>query len=139
MTTIYRPSLFGRDIMNDWFASLEKDWECAIKNSTTGYPVLDVLSDSDGNTVLEFALAGFRKEEIKIETRPEKRTITISAETIPAGETNRRIARRAFTKSFVNPDNSLDFTNVSAKFENGLLSIKIPKRHEDKPLTVEIQ
>lgn len=138
MMAIYRPSLFGRDIVNDWFTSLETQWDYALKSTTAGYPVVDMFTDDAGSTILEFALAGFSKDEIKIEAKPETKSVTVSYESSVAKDPNRRIARRSFSKTYVNPDNSLDFTKITAKFENGLLTVTIPKRPEEKTLTINI-
>jgi HSP20 family molecular chaperone IbpA len=51
---------------------------------------------------------------------------------------SRRIARRSFQKTFVNYDNNLDLSAVTASFENGLLKVVVPTRPETKPLEVKI-
>ena len=88
---------------------------------------------------MEFALAGFSKEELSIEVKPEKRSITVRAQSNSSEEdSNRRIARRSFEKTYVNFENNLDLTMVSANFENGLLCVNVPVRPEVEPLKIEI-
>ena len=43
------------------------------------------------------------------------------------GSTRSRIARRNFEKTYVNYDDNLDLTQASAQFENGLLSVRVPR------------
>ena len=137
--TTYRPSLLGRSVFDDIFNSM-LDFPALVNRTTQGYPVADMYREDNGDTVLEFALAGFTKENLNVEIKPEKNSITVSAhsdndENVP----NRRVARRSFNKTYVNYDNNLDLNATSAEFENGLLRLVIPQRAEAKPLLVEIR
>ena len=93
----HTPSLLGRSIFDELFG----DFPSLARKSTQGYPVADIFSNEDGSTTLEFALAGFGKEDLTIEVQPEKSSITVRAEATTEGDTNRRIARRSFQKTFV--------------------------------------
>ena len=73
-----------------------------------------------------------------MEVKPEERTITVSAESTKPSQNERRIANRAFKKTYVNYDNNLDLSSVSADYENGLLRLVVPTRPEAKSLTVQI-
>ena len=110
----HTPSLLGRSIFDELFG----DFPSLARKSTSGYPVADIFSNEDGSTTLEFALAGFGKEDLTIEVQPEKSSITLRAEATTEGDTNRRIARRSFQKTFVNYDSNLDLTACSADFHN---------------------
>ena len=89
---------------------------------------------------MEFALAGFTKDDLSIEVKPEKKSITIRAdmEKTTDDTTARRIARRSFNKTFINYDNNLDLSEASADFENGLLRVIVPQRPEAKPMVIKI-
>ena len=136
----YRPSLLGRNVFEDIFDSM-LDFPQLMQRTTQGYPVADIYREDNGDTVMEFALAGFRKEELSIEIKPEKKSITVSANTednITTQERSRRVARRSFSKTYVNYDNNLDLSASRAEFENGLLRLVVPQRPEAKPLTINI-
>lgn len=135
-----RPGLLGRSVMDDVFDTFFSDFPAHLKQSTQGYPVADIFKDDSGNTVLEFALAGFTKDQLSIDVLPEKGTITVAAnaENDVNSTQSRRIARRSFTKSYVNYDRDLDLSAVSAQFDNGLLSIIVPQRAEAQPLSISI-
>ena len=138
--TLHRPSLLGRNVFDDVFNHVLNDFPQLIQQSTRGYPVSDIYQNEKGDTVMEFALAGFSKKDLSIEVKPEKRSITVRAESQSnEEESNRRIARRSFEKTYVNFDNNLDLTAVSAEFENGLLCINVPVRPEAEPITVKIK
>ena len=137
--TTYRPGLLGRNVIDDVFDSFFVDFPRHLKQTTQGYPVADIFRDDNGNTVLEFALAGFKKEELSIDIRPDKRSITVAANSnVDEGDNSRRIARRSFTKTYVNYDNNLDLTNTVASYENGLLTIIVPQRTEVQPVSINI-
>ena len=137
--TLHRPSLVGRGVFDDVFDNLFNDFPRHLKQTTQGYPVADIYRDDDGNTVMEFALAGFRKNELQVDVKPDKRSITVSAISEDETEnTNRRIARRSFNKTYVNYDDNLDVGRTKATFENGLLTVVVPPLAEIKPISVEI-
>jgi HSP20 family molecular chaperone IbpA len=138
--TLHRPSLLGRSVFDDAFDSFFTDFPTLLRQTTQGYPVSDIYQNEGGDTVMEFALAGFSKKDLSIEVKSEKRSITVRADSKSEEEpSNRRIARRSFEKTYVNFDNNLDFTSISAEFENGLLSIIVPVRPEAEPLTIKIK
>ena len=139
MTTLttYRPTLLGRSVFDDIFNSM-LDMPTLINRTTQGYPVADIYKNDDGSTTLEFALAGFDKNELFVEVKPEERTITVSANSNNANENQRRIARRSFKKTYVNYDNNLDLSKVEANYENGLLTINLPTRPETQAINVQI-
>ena len=136
-----RPSLLGRNVFDDVFDNFfRSDFPTHLRRSTEGYPVADIYGDNDGNTVMEFALAGFTKSDLMVDVQPEKRSITVSADatTDEDSSPSRRIARRSFKKTYVNYDDNLDLTSASASYENGLLTIKVPSRVDVQPLSIAI-
>jgi HSP20 family protein len=137
--TTYRPGLLGHKVINEMFDSIFNDFPSHLRQSTQGYPVADIYRDDDGSTVLEFALAGFKKKELSIDIQPDKRSITITGQVDENNEKRQRIARRNFTKTYVNYDDNLDLANAKANFENGLLTVKVPQRPETKPVSIDIE
>ena len=136
----YRSSLLGRNVFEDIFDSM-LDFPQLMQRTTQGYPVADIYREENGDTVMEFALAGFSKEDLSIEVKPEKKSITVSANhAIDDTQVHsRRIARRSFSKTYVNYDSNLDLNGATAEFENGLLRLFVPTRADTKPLRIEIK
>lgn len=139
MTTLttYRPNMLGRTVFDEIFNSM-LDMPTLINKTTQGYPVADIYKNDDGSTIMEFALAGFNREELSVEVKPEERTITVSAASDNSTQTQRRIARRSFKKTYVNYDNNLDLTAAKADYKNGLLTINLPTRPEAQAINVDI-
>ena len=140
--TIHRPGLLGHKMINDALINLfgnEHFMDTAIKDTVKGYPVADIYSNEDGSTIMEFALAGFKREELSVDVRPDKRSITVSADPDGQGDAaQRRIARRSFQKKYVNYDGNLDLSNTEASYQDGLLVVVVPKKQEAKPLSINI-
>jgi len=139
MTTLttYRPNVLGRTVFDEIFNSM-LDMPTLINKTTQGYPVADIYKNDDGSTTMEFALAGFDKDELNVEVKPEERTITVSAASDNGAQAQRRIARRSFKKTYVNYDNNLDLTAAKADYKNGLLTISLPTRPEAQAINVNI-
>ena len=138
--SIHRTGLLGRGVFDDIFDSM-LDFPALVNRTTQGYPVADIYNNEDGGTVLEFALAGFSKNDLNVEIKPDKNTISVSAQHSDeeAESSRRRIARRSFQKTYVNYDNNLDLSSATAEFENGLLQITLPSRPETKALSIKIK
>jgi HSP20 family molecular chaperone IbpA len=129
----------GNKVFNEVFDELfNGNFSRHLQASTQGYPVADIYREDDGSTVLEFALAGFKRKELTIDVQPDKRAITVTGTANEDNEKRQRIARRNFTRTYVNYDNNLDLSSAAASFENGLLTIRVPQRPEAKPLSIKI-
>ena len=135
------PALLGNGAFDRIFDEFFRDPEPYVKQTTNGYPLTDIYKEEDGSQVIEMALAGFSKEDILINTEANKITISADGSKLKGqlAENRRRIAKRAFKKSFVDYHNTLDFGNSNATFENGLLRIQIPLREEVKPRQITIK
>ena len=137
--TTYRPGLLGHKVINEVFDSFFNDFPTHLKASTQGYPVADIYRDDDGSTVLEFALAGFKKKELSIDIQPDKRSITITGKANEEKTKRQRIARRNFTRTYVNYDDNLDLSSAKASFVDGLLTVRVPQRPQVKPVSIHIE
>jgi len=130
------PSLLGRSVLDDLFTNFFSEPDALVRRSTEGYPVTDIYRDDDGNSVIECALAGFTKDQLTVEVKDGSLTIVADGGTEEDGE--RRIARRAFTRTYVDHSGKLDLTQAAANFENGLLRVTVPPTPEAQPTTITI-
>ncbi len=139
MTTISlrAPAVLGRTAFDQLFEQFFQDPRPLVKRTTDGYPLTDVYRDQDDNQVIEMALAGFSKEDLEIQVKDN--TISIGHQSPVSGNNNRRIARRSFTKTFVDYNNTLDLAKSEANFENGLLTVTIPQLEDKTALSIEIK
>ena len=126
------PTLFDRFFENDLF-----DWSNKNFSSTnTTLPAVNIKEFTDRFEV-DLAAPGLDKKDFKIELNNDQ--LTISSEKRKEKEINkdeqftrREFSYQAFSRSFTLP-NTVHSDKISAKYENGILKISIPKRDEAKP------
>ncbi|MCD6111729.1 MAG: Hsp20/alpha crystallin family protein [Bacteroidales bacterium] len=126
------PSLFDRFLENDLF-----DWSNRNYSDTnTTLPAVNIKEDKDGFEV-EMSAPGLDKKDFKIELNNS--VLTISSEKKVENETKegqqftrREFSYQSFSRSFTLPE-TVEGEKISAKYENGILSINIPKKEEAKP------
>jgi HSP20 family protein len=104
-------------------------------------PAVDIYED-DGSIMVQAELPGIKAEDLKINV--ENNVLTLSGERKLEHEDKRegyhRIERAygAFTRSFVLPE-SVDAEKVEAEVNEGVLTIKIPKKPEVEPKRIEVK
>ena len=104
-------------------------------------PVVDVV-ETETEIVLHAELPGMKKEEIDIQLSGD--TLTLRGErqlqSANRGENFHRIERQygAFQRTF-GIETPVDAGAVSASYENGVLTVRLPKQQEQKPRQIEIQ
>lgn len=100
------------------------------------------ISETDQEFVVDAELPKVNKDEVKVSV--ENGVLTIQGERKQEeeekGKKFHRVERYygSFVRSFTLPDN-VDETKVKAKFDDGVLNIKIPKTSNNKPSTIEVQ
>lgn len=97
-------------------------------------PPANILETADDFRI-EMQVPGFAKEEIKI--RVEDQVLTVSSDVVEnEGNQDERFARREFERASFSRrfrlSNWVDTQNITAKYEQGVLVIQIPKREEIK-------
>jgi molecular chaperone IbpA len=130
-------------IFNDPFiGNLAQEFEKVLATSTTSsYPPYNVIKLPHDDYILEFALAGFSKDEVSLEINGKM--LTISAEVVPShweGSTyiHKGIATRKFSRKFSLPEY---YEITSAGMSDGILTVTIVKNipEEKKPKKITIK
>lgn len=130
------PSVFDRFFENDMF-----DWSNRnYSNTNTTLPAVNIKEDEDGFEV-EMSAPGLDKKDFKIELNNS--VLSISSEKKAENETKegqqftrREFSYQSFSRSFNLPE-SVEGEKIVAKYENGILSVSIPKKEEAKPKPVK--
>ena len=126
------PSLFDRFFDGDMF-----DWSNRnFSNTNTTIPSVNIKENADA-FVVEVAAPGFEKGDFKIELNLN--TLSISSEKKVENETRegevftkREFSYQSFSRSFTLPQIA-DGDRIEANYQNGILTVLIPKREEAKP------
>lgn len=108
---------------------------------TGGNPVpLDVF-EKEGNWVLRASLPGVKADDIEVSIEEGMLTLrgelAFDEEHKDAKVYRREIATGSFVRSIRLPKN-IDAERVSATFENGLVTITIPRLIEEKPAAIKV-
>jgi len=122
------PSLIDEMFNNDFkggTASVEKRFIPAVN-----------VSEMENKFHLEMSIPGFNKEDVQIEVDNDLLTISSEVEN-KEEETTEQFTRREFTKSSFkrafNIPEAVNQDNINASYENGILSITLPKKEEALP------
>ena len=98
------------------------------------FPV-DLYEDKD-NTYVRAELPGVIREDIGVELVDGNLAITASRKT-PAAE-GREESSFTLSRSISVPDTSVQADRITAAYENGVLTVTLPKREEAKPRKVTV-
>ena len=131
-TENYFPSIFDRFFNNDLM-----DWNLGNFSSTdTSLPAVNVKED-DNEFEIDVAAPGMSKNDFKINF--QNNVLTISSEKKEEKEnkkesyTRKEFSYQSFQRSFTVAENAVDSDKISAKYDNGILHITLPKKEEIKP------
>jgi HSP20 family protein len=136
MALLMRPEPFSREVDRLFDAFFRGDSEQARR----WVPPVDLVEAED-HFVLKADLPGLSEEDVSVEVQDG--TLTISGERTAEHETRERgwyrIERSfgSFNRSLTLPD-GVDPDGISAKFDRGVLEVRIPKPEQRKPRRVEI-
>jgi HSP20 family protein len=121
------------NILNEFSAPLEKNL-----NAISFKPSVNIKETPEAYQ-LELSAPGRTKEDIKISV--DKNLLTISYEKTNEQKDEKYIMREfelhPFNRTFT-LDDKIESDNIRAKYENGLLSLELPKKAEAKVIAKEI-
>jgi len=118
----YMPNLFD----DDFFPTLS--------HRTSSMPAVNVKED-DKNYILELAVPGMEKKDLKIDINED--VLTISSETKNESEEShdgykrKEFSYSSFCRSFYIPEN-VNRDKIEANYKDGILSVGLPKMEEEK-------
>lgn len=137
---------FHRSFFDDIFGRELFNWENNnFSTTSTTLPSVNVKETADTYEV-EVAAPGLEKNDFKVTLEGNLLTISSEKENQQTSEqenfTRREFSYQSFQRSFELPKNVVDEENISARYENGLLLLSIPKKEEAKqkpPRMIEIR
>lgn len=131
-TENYFPTIFDRFFNNDLM-----DWNLSnYSNTNTSLPSVNV-KETNNEFMIEVAAPGLTKKDFNISFH--NNVLTVSSEKKNEIEnkeenyTRREFSYQSFQRSFTVAENAIDSEKITAKYDNGILVISLPKREEIKP------
>ena len=131
------PSPFSLGYRRSPWTGLENEigrlFETAVGNDASGaqFPV-DIHEDKD-NAYVRAELPGVNREAIGVELADQLLTITASRQT-GTGESEQTVS----FKRVLNVAEQVQSDQVRAAYENGILTVTLPKREEAKPTQISV-
>ncbi|WP_346857354.1 Hsp20/alpha crystallin family protein [uncultured Draconibacterium sp.] len=138
------PTLFNNDytslpsLLDKFFGGNLMDWNTrnyAGSNSTL--PAVNV-KENDNEFLIEVAAPGLEKNDFKLNY--DNGRLTISSEKSENKEekegevlTRKEFSYQSFQRTFTVPETVVNAEKISAKYNNGILHVTLPKREEIKP------
>lgn len=130
-TDNWLPSVFDEMFKTDWLGEPTN-----TNNIGVNVPAVNIKENNDEFSV-EVAAPGKKKDDFEIEL--DNGLLTISSEMKEEHEsrnedenfTRREFSYSSFKRSFGLPD-SVDSAKIAANYEDGVLTISLPKREESK-------
>lgn len=129
--TILQAGDFFNDFFNDFNTISAPRWNT---------PAVNIVED-DASYRIDLAVPGFTKEDLKIQI--DENVLVCSAEKKQENNNQQeKFSRKefsfsAFTRRFNLPEN-IDADHIKANYENGIMSIRLPKKAEEKPRSKSI-
>jgi HSP20 family protein len=123
---------------------LERMFQAAFPGESmpTGWvPPVDIIETADNTQIHRAELPDMKREDIKVTL--ENNTLTIEGERtfVKAGESEKyhRVERGygAFARRFTVP-NTVDAGKVEASYQDGVLTVKLPRREESRSRQIQI-
>ena len=117
------------------FTPFFREFRSSVNNN---YPPHNIVHLSDDETLIELAVAGFKRSEISIEESRSEGKLTISGE--KEGDEPEYSFKGIGTRSFSKVFTLADYCEVkSAKLEDGILSVNILRKLPDGKKVKSIQ
>ena len=112
----------------------DDDFFPVFSNRTSSMPAVNIRED-EKNYVLDLAIPGIDKKDLKIDMNED--VLTISSETKNESEENKDGYKRkefsysSFCRSFYIPEN-VNREKIEANYKDGILTVSLPKQEEEK-------
>lgn len=124
------------DLFNDFFDGMVtsdfRRWSSPAVN----------ISETDDEFTMQMAAPGLKKNDFKLNV--DENTLTVSAEKkSESSENSKKYNRRefsftSFSRHFTLPE-TVNVDAISANYEDGIMTIRLPKREEAKPKSRQIE
>lgn len=125
-TAPYFPAVLDELLNTDWLGG-------RTQNLAATNPAVNII-EKDTTFTLEVAAPGIKKEDFNIELNNDLLTISVSRDRSEQDKDEIKYTRREFSftsfkRSFTLPE-SINTAEISASYEDGILSVGLPKREE---------
>jgi HSP20 family protein len=127
-------------LMTELFNDLPATFGKTVREDVLGFPPVNIVEKNDYYH-LQVSAPGFEKNDFNVKL--EGNILTISSEKKEEAKAeNEKVIRKEFSskgfKRTFTLDEKIEAANISAKYENGILHVGLPKKDEIKAVTKDI-
>lgn len=124
-------------LINEWFNEFPVK---GIKENGFYFPPVNIVEKATGYD-LELSVPGWDKSDFSVKLDGNILTVAAEKKEKTAEKTGKIIrnefSHKSFKRSFT-VDDKIDTANIAAKYENGILSLELPKKEEIKNTATQI-
>ena len=127
-------------LMNDFFNELPSSLGKTVRQDVFAFPPVNI-QEKPAAYYLQLAVPGFEKTDFNIKLENNLLTISAAKKEETKDDTAKGIRNEFSVKTFKRSftvDEKIDSTNINAKYENGILSVELPKKEQEKAVVKEI-
>ena len=125
-----------KELFNEFPAAVNK----TVREDVLHFPPVNIIEKA-ATYQLEVAAAGFVKADFNVKLESNILTISTEKKETTNEATDKMIRKefsyKAFKRSFT-IDEKIDGENITAKYENGILTLELPKKEDQKAAAKEI-
>ena len=127
-------------LMNELFNDLPISFGKSIREDVLHFPPANIVEKADLYKI-ELAAPGMEKADFNVKLDGKILTISAEKKAEITSENEKMIRKefgyKAFKRSFT-LDEKIDAANITARYENGILKLELPKKEEIKNTAKEI-
>ncbi len=127
-------------LMKDFFNEFPAAAGKSLREDVLHFPPANI-TEKDASYIVELSVPGYEKADFNVKL--EEKVLTISTEKKEESTTTtdkvvrREFSKKSFKRSFT-VDEKIDTDNISAKYDNGILSLELLKKEITKAVAKEI-
>ncbi len=127
-------------LMNELFTELPISFGKSLREDVLHFPPANIVEKNDFYQI-ELAAPGFVKADFNVKLDGKNLTISVEKKAEMNSENEKMIRKEFSHKSFKRSftlDEKIDDSNITARYENGILILDLPKKEEVKQGAKEI-
>ncbi|MFN8252607.1 MAG: Hsp20/alpha crystallin family protein [Ferruginibacter sp.] len=143
MTLVRTTNPFGKSfdgLMNELFNELPSNLGKTFREDVWAFPAVNITEQNDVYQ-LQLSAPGYDKADFNLKLDGNMLTISAEKKAENKAENEKTIRKEFSVKSFKRSftvDEKIDAGNITAKYENGILHVDLPKKEEVKAVAKQI-
>jgi HSP20 family protein len=133
MTLVKMNNGFGKSfdgMMKDFLSEFPSTVTKTFREDLLNFPPVNIIEKAE-NYLVELSVPGFEKSDFAVKLDGNLLTISTEKKDEATNQTDKMIRKEFTYKSFKRSftlDEKIDAENISAKYENGILKLELPKK-----------